>query len=51
MKYSAFAILLFLAACGGPNGALYMAGFCLDDPTMAVPAHCQSFQQINAGDF
>ena len=51
MRYLIIAIPLLFSACGTPTPAHFMRGFCLENPSVGIPTHCESIQQIDAGDF
>ena len=51
MRYWIIAIALLFSACGTPTPTHFMRGFCLENPSVGIPTHCESIQQIDAGDF
>jgi hypothetical protein len=50
-KALAIASFLFIAACASGPVPPLGAGFCLENPSVGIPAHCTSIQQIDSGDF
>jgi hypothetical protein len=50
-KAFAITFFLFIVACAPEPVPPLGAGFCLENPSVGIPAHCTSIQQIDSGDF